>query len=47
MEKIIAGLFSIFLSVGAFGDVLTLEKRQADAVMNITSLILGDDESVC
>jgi hypothetical protein len=46
MEKIIAGLFSIFLSVGAFGDVLTLEKRQADAVMNITSLILGDDESV-
>ena len=46
MKKIIAGLFSIFLSVSAFGDTLPLEKRQADTVMNITSLVLGDDESV-
>jgi hypothetical protein len=46
MKKIIAVLFSVFLSVSAFGEPLTLEKRQADAAMNITSLILGDDESV-
>ena len=46
MKKIIAVLFSVFLSGSAFGEPLTLEKRQADAAMNITSLILGDDESV-
>ena len=46
MKKIIAVLFSVFLSVSAFGEPLTLEKRQADAAMNITSLSLGDDESV-
>ena len=46
MKNIIVGLVSILLSISAFGNPLALEKRQADTAMDITSLILGDDESV-
>jgi len=46
MKNIIVGLVSILLSISAFGTPLALEKRQADTAMDITSLILGDDESV-
>ena len=39
-------MISSLLSLGALADALTLEKRQADTVMNVTSLELGDDESI-
>lgn len=46
MKQLIIGMIASLLSVGAIADPLALEKRQADTAMNVTSLELGDDESV-
>ena len=46
MKHLLILMITSLLSVGALADALTLEKRQADTVMNVTSLELGDDESV-
>ncbi len=46
MKQLIIGMIASLLSVGALADPLALEKRQPDTAMNVTSLELGDDESV-
>jgi hypothetical protein len=46
MKQLIIGMIASLLSVGAIADPLALEKRQPDTAMNVTSLELGDDESV-
>lgn len=46
MKQLIIGMIASLLSVGALADQLALEKRQPDTAMNVTSLELGDDESV-
>ena len=46
MKQLIIGMIARLLSVGAIADPLALEKRQPDTAMNVTSLELGDDESV-
>mgnify|MGYP001163469030 FL=1 len=46
MKQLIIGIIAGLISVSASAEPLTLEKRQADTVMNITSLELGDAESV-
>lgn len=46
MKQLIIGMIASLLSVGAFADPLALEKRQPDTAMNVTSLELGNDESV-
>jgi hypothetical protein len=46
MKQLIIGMIASLLSVGALADPIALEKRQPDTEMNVTSLELGDDESV-
>ena len=46
MKQLIIGIIAGLISVSASAEPLTLEKRQADTAMNITSLELGDAESV-
>ena len=46
MKQLIIGIIASIISVSASAEPLTLEKRQADTAMNITSLELGDAESV-
>ena len=46
MKQLIIGIIAGIISVSASAEPLTLEKRQADTAMNITSLELGDAESV-
>jgi|TARA_A100001015_G_C14940302_1_gene692244 hypothetical protein len=46
MKQLIIGMIASLLSVGALADPLALKKRQPDTAMNVTSLELGDDESV-
>ena len=46
MKKLIIGIVASLLSVGVFAEPLTLEKRQPDTAMNVTSLELGADESI-
>jgi hypothetical protein len=46
MKQLIIGMIAGLLSVGALADPLALKKRQPDTAMNVTSLELGDDESV-
>ena len=46
MKQLIIGIIAGLISVSASAEPLTLEKRQADTPMNITSLELGDAESV-
>ena len=46
MKQLVILTITSLLSLGALADALTLEKRQADTVMNVTSLELGDDESI-
>jgi hypothetical protein len=46
MKYLIFSIVTSLLSLTAHADPLPLEKRQPDTVMNITSLTLGDEESV-
>ena len=46
MKYLIFSIVASLLSLTANADPLPLEKRQPDTVMNITSLTLGDEESV-
>ena len=46
MKQLLVGVISAFLSITVHADAMTLEKRQADATMNMTSLALGDEETV-
>ncbi|MDG2272218.1 MAG: hypothetical protein P8L39_07940 [Halioglobus sp.] len=46
MKQLIIGIIAGLISVSASAEPLTLEKRQTDTAMNITSLELGDAESV-
>jgi len=46
MKYLIFSIVTSLLSLTANADPLPLEKRQPDTVMNITSLTLGDEESV-
>ena len=46
MKQLIIGMIAGLISVCASAEPLTLEKRQADTVMNITSIELGEAESV-
>ena len=46
MKQLIIGIIAGLISVSASAEPLTLEKRQADTPMNITSLELGNAESV-
>ncbi len=46
MKYLILSIVTSLLSLTAHADPLPLEKRQPDTVMNITSLTLGDEESV-
>ena len=46
MKHFLLIIISTLFSMNVMADDLTLEKRQPDTVMNMTSLTLGDDESV-
>lgn len=46
MKYLIFSIVASLLSLTANADPLPLEKRQPDTLMNITSLTLGDEESV-
>jgi len=46
MKYLIFSIVTSLLSLTANADPLPLEKRQPDTIMNITSLTLGDEESV-
>jgi hypothetical protein len=46
MKQLIIGIIAGLISVSASAEPLTLEKRQADTPMNITSLELGNAETV-
>ena len=46
MKYFLIIIISALLSVNANAEALNLEKRQPDTVMNMTSLTLGDDESI-
>lgn len=46
MKYFLMIIISALLSVNANAEALNLEKRQPDTVMNMTSLTLGDDESI-
>ena len=46
MKQLLVGVIAAFLSITVHADAMTLEKRQADAKMNMTSLALGDEETV-
>ena len=46
MKQLIIGIIAGLISVSASAEPLTLEKRQTDTAMNITSLEFGDAESV-
>ena len=46
MKQLIIGTIAGLISVSASAEPLTLEKRQADTPMNITSLELGNAETV-
>ena len=40
MKQLLVGVIAAFLSITVHADAMTLEKRQADATMNMTSLAL-------
>ena len=46
MKHLLLIIISTLFSINVIAEDLTLEKRQPDTVMNMTSLTLGDDESV-
>lgn len=46
MKHFLLIIISTLFSMNVMADDLTLEKRQPDTLMNMTSLTLGDDESV-
>ena len=46
MKQLIIGIIAGLISVSASAEPLTLEKRQADTPMNITSLELGNAKTV-
>jgi len=46
MKNLFLIVISMLFSISVLADDLNLEKRQPDTVMNMTSLTLGDDESV-
>ena len=46
MRHLLLAVISVLFSLNVIAEDLTLEKRQPDTVMNMTSLTLGDDESV-
>ena len=46
MKHFIFAVIATVFCMNVNAEALTLEKRQPDTVMNVTTLTLGDDESV-